>query len=134
MTMIEDRNDNGNLDAHERDGVATGEQVPDDGDGVLDGDHLSIALAAATAFHSVAWNADLSVYDADNDGQVQVGANEYTMAQVTLHVLTHEMGHGVGIGPHCNDVTCLMYSETPNWDRQDHLCPRCQGLLRIHNR
>ena len=134
MTMIEDRNDNGNLDAHERDGVATGAQVPDDGDGVLDGDHLSIALAATTAFYSVAWNADLSVYDADNDGQVQVGTNEYTMAQVTLHVLTHEMGHGVGIGPHCNDATCLMYSETPNWDRQDHLCPRCQGLLRIHNR
>jgi hypothetical protein len=131
MAMIEDRNDNGTLDAHERDGVATGVQVPDDGDNVLDGDHLSVPVA--TAYRSFAWNSDLTVYDIDNDGLVQVGANEYTVPHVTLHIITHEMGHAAGIATHCNDRTCVMFNGVPDWDRQDHLCPRCQALLLIHN-
>ena len=66
----------GVLDAHERDRVATGAQVPDDGDNVLDGDHLSIPIAGNVPFRSVAWNSDLSIYDIDDDGVLN--APEYT--------------------------------------------------------
>jgi hypothetical protein len=133
QVAVEDRNDNGSLQSWEDDDTSSGGwNFPDNGDGGLDGDYLGTAVRAL-AFISRAWTGDLSVFDFDNDGRVELGANDYTLARVTLHVLTHEMGHALGIRAHCQDSTCLMYEATLNWDRQDHLCPRCQGLLRIHN-
>ncbi len=130
---VEDANDNGLLDPKEDDLIASGAGTPDNGNGALEGDRLSIQIPAATAMKSIAWAGNLSVYDPDSNGLVNTLGGEFTMAQVTLHVMTHEMGHAAGIATHCADPTCLMFSQSENWSRQDHLCPRCQGLLLIHN-
>jgi len=146
---VEDDNDNGVLDAGE----------DDNNNGALDGDHLSIPLPGQVPFRSLAWGTAANrrnPYDADGNGQIWVD-REYTKAEVTTHVTTHEMGHALGIGPpytnqvnllrfltgsslmayngqgHCDDARCVMYWRVNNWRRQDFLCSDCQSLLRVHN-
>jgi len=137
---VEDANDNGRLDANERDG---GGDPFDDGDGDLDGDRLFLDAA-----NHYAVNRALSPFDHDGDDLVWTSAffedpiaagvsaavaGEYSKAVVTRHLITHEMGHGVGIGPHCNDASCLMYQWSMGWHRDGHFCDTCRSRILIHN-
>jgi hypothetical protein len=132
---VEDVNDNGVLDANENDGPGGGPPA-DDGDGVLDGDHVVISGA------SFDWAQELADDDIDDDGLVELprydstpvnSADEYSKAQVLQHTITHEMGHAGGISGHCSEPTCLMYSSSNNWKREGHFCDACRAALKIHN-
>jgi hypothetical protein len=140
---IEDANDNGRLDANERNGTSGANDPGDDGDGDLDGDHLFL-----DASNHYAVNRDLGPFDHDGDDLVWTSAffedpaaagvpaevrNEYAKNIVIRHLITHEIGHGVGIGPHCNDATCVMYQWTMGWHRDGHFCNVCRGRILIHN-
>ncbi|MFC2083175.1 hypothetical protein ACFLSG_03960 [Candidatus Bipolaricaulota bacterium] len=156
--MVEDRNDNGHLDPSEQDNNF------DDGDNVLDGDRLRFAYAPGTggAFISGDWNAGaanpgaFNVYNRNGDAQVEAPDGSYTRQQVDVMIITHELGHALGVGSgntlwynlrrliggglavfdgagHCSDPRCTMFRETNNFTRQDFLCPNCQAVLLIHN-
>jgi len=138
LTRVEDTNDNGVLDAVEKDGSTS--PPPDDADGVLDGDHVVPNGATWN------WGQDLNPMDIDNNSKVELprasvvpvnAADESTKAQVVQHTITHEMGHGVGIngpfGGHCDDNTCLNAQSPENWRRDGHFCNDCRAMILIHN-
>ena len=135
---VEDQNDNGVLDKKE----------DINGTGTLDGDRLDSNLST--------WmlGGKLDPFDIDNDVLVELPQNkgdpnsvpagdEYDMERVFSHVITHEIGHSVGMGQgdpgmvdslgHCFDPTCIMYQFSNNWNRQGHFCEYHQMLIRIHN-
>jgi hypothetical protein len=139
VTKVEDSNDNGELDANERDGATL--PPPDDGDNELDGDYV-----VATSGGGWDWNQDLNPCDINNNGKVELGYNiampvnagdEYSKEQVVRHTATHEIGHAVGIrgmiDGHCDDQTCLMYRIPNNWKRDGHFCNDCRSRIKIHN-
>jgi hypothetical protein len=85
---------------------------------------------------------DLSVFDADKDGLVENPrvddplqiTKEYTPKMLQLHTVIHEMGHGVGCDEqHTTDLTCVMYQDSPDWDRAGHFCPYALSQIYIHN-
>ncbi len=135
---VEDTDDNGVLDANEKDGATS--PPTDDGDNDFDGDY-------PVKDAPWEWNHDLSPMDIDNDGLVELpmdnevpvpGDDEYTKAEVVRHTITHEMGHAVGItypqhDGHCEDETCVMYYLSPNWQRDGHFCDDCRAKILIHN-
>lgn len=69
---------------------------------------------------------------------------EYDFTAVVRHVITHELGHAVGMGKgdvsalnngwHCCDPTCVMYQWNIDWNRSGKFCPYHQGLIRVHNK
>jgi len=84
----------------------------------------------------------LSVFDANCNGlienprvddPVQI-TKEYNPEMIQLHTVIHEMGHGVGCdGQHTTDPTCVMYQDSPNWDRAGHFCSYALSQIYIHN-
>lgn len=89
-----------------------------------------------------------SVFDADADGRVEnpivsdpadlepsrLDPGEYTLKQVQLHTILHEMGHAVGMDEqHTSDPDCLMYEQSINWDRAGHFSPAARSQILIHN-
>lgn len=98
---VEDTNDNGVLDPNEKDGNTN--PPHDDGDNNFDGDH---PVKSGATWE---WNHDLSPMDIDNDDMVELprypqvpvsSGDEYTKPHVVKHVITHQMGHAIGIdGP-----------------------------------
>jgi CSLREA domain-containing protein len=126
LSAVEDDNDNGVLDA-------TGAMTEDvNVNSQLDGD-----LVVVSAF-----DKDLSAFDIDNDGLVelpivsdpqQVSAQfEYTRTHVLMHTISHEIGHALGL-LHNTDAACLMFDKTPNWSRAHCLSPDSKAQMQIHN-
>jgi len=89
-----------------------------------------------------------SVFDAEGDGMVenpmlgdsamlnkhQQDPGEYTLEQVQLHTVLHEMGHAVGMDEqHTVDPSCLMYQKSINWNRAGHFSPAARSQILIHN-
>jgi hypothetical protein len=92
---------------------------------------------------------DYSSFDTDADGHVEnpivadpsgldplkLDTGEYTLQQVQLHTVLHEMGHAVGMDEqHTSDPDCLMYKESINWDRAGHFSPAARSQILIHNK
>jgi predicted Zn-dependent protease len=74
--------------------------------------------------------------------QTQIPVNssgEYTKDQVVQSVITHEMGHAVGIkGPaqnngNCPNQGCIMYYKPDNWNTNLDFCEECREMILIHN-
>ena len=60
---------------------------------------------------------------------------EYTLKQVQLHTVLHEMGHAVGMDEqHTSDPLDLMYEESINWSRAGHFSPYSQSQILVHNK
>ena len=88
------------------------------------------------------YRSDLSTFDVDNDGKVElpevndpasIDPNfEYTRAHVLKHTITHEMGHAVGMA-HNSDSTCLMYEYSNNWSRDHFFSDYAKSQMQIHN-
>ena len=86
---------------------------------------------------------ELSPFNVDNDSEVElpvVGSvqeidlvTENTLAQGLKMVITHELGHTVGIGLHTNDSLCAMNNESNNLIRDNHFSQTAAELVRIHN-
>jgi hypothetical protein len=112
---------------------------------VLDGDRMDpqwkTRLWGSRVFEA---GGDFSVFDADGDGRVETPvasdsaaidpAFEYTLDQLQLHTIFHEMGHAIGIIGHTAEDTCLMYVESLNWSRANHFSPAAQSQILIHNK
>jgi predicted Zn-dependent protease len=119
---------------------------------VLDGDRMDPDwkthnyLGPGGQEYNAGWQ--YSVYDADADGRVEnpivddsavldpgkLDPGEYTLEQVQLHTVLHEMGHAVGMSEqHTTDSSCLMYEESINWDRAGHFSPAARSQILIHN-
>ena len=140
---VEDCNDNGEVDEEIYYNEADGDLTPpaDNTDQFLDGDH------PIPSGESWDYEQELSPMDIDDDGLVTLpmdnqvpvpGDDEYTKTEVVQNVITHEIGHAVGIDyldndGHCVDSTCLMYMYTNNFSRDDHFCNGCRAKIRIHN-
>jgi hypothetical protein len=60
-------------------------------------------------------------------------AFKFSREQVLKHVITHEIGHGVGVNIENADSTCVMYQYSNNWIRDNHFSSGAAGLNRIHN-
>jgi hypothetical protein len=143
---LEDTDDNGDVSGHGPNSEDHSSQGGDD-DRKLDGDHVDAAWEASNPGHP---EHDLSPFDVDQDdlllpagqgnhgleqpGVAAVGPNvwEYSRAQVFKHVLTHEIGHAVGI-THLNDPTGVMFNTTNNWLRDGHFSDVADESIQIHN-
>ena len=133
VSKVEDSNDNGVLDNNEKDGNATTPHDTNDAD--FDGDYPEKS--------GVTWvfTNDLTPHNIDNDGSIELPlaadvnsiVNDYTKAHVVMRTVNHEMGHSVGISPHCWDTTCAMYGGINNYNRHGHFCNTCRGKILIHN-
>lgn len=60
-------------------------------------------------------------------------AFKFSREQVLKHVITHEIGHGVGVNIENADSTCVMYQYSNNWIRDNHFSSGAAALSRIHN-
>jgi hypothetical protein len=120
------------------------------GNKVLDGDRMDPNWKSAPRWGAEEYEAgrNYSAFDADGDGMVenpivtdsaaltpgQQDPGEYTLEQVQLHTVLHEMGHAVGMSEqHTTDPDCLMYEESIDWDRAGHFSPAARSQILIHN-
>ncbi|MBI3636010.1 MAG: IPT/TIG domain-containing protein, partial [Candidatus Rokubacteria bacterium] len=127
--------------------VDTGEATVN---GVLAGD-----VYTAGVFKQLAGATGLSAMAVTNDGCVQLpfvsdptsiarctdptavtgpASAQATKRQVVRSVLTHELGHGVGVNTHTTDSTDLMYQYSNNWIRDGHFSATAGALIQIHNK
>jgi len=133
VSKVEDTNDNGVLDNNEQDANDTAPY--DDGDEDFDGDYPVQSGGV--------WNfwKNLSPHDINRNGEIELPlaadvnsiVYEYEKADVVRHVITHEMGHSVGIENHCTSTTCVMYEIAINYERDGHFCNICRATIFIHN-
>ena len=113
--------------------------------------------------NTASWNnpAKLSPFNIDNDAWVELpevnaepqaldpnnklAGKEYTIQEVNRHVVTHEIGHAVGMGVgdaaivdsqgHClHDTNCLMFRYSIDWNRDGYFCPYHQSMIQIDNK
>jgi hypothetical protein len=87
-----------------------------------------------------------STFDANGNGLVELPVVSDSMAitsvqessahKVQRHTILHEMGHAVGsMNPeHSSDDKCVMYFDSPNWDRPDHFGIDPRKQIMIHNK
>jgi hypothetical protein len=127
ITAVDDKNDDGIGTTTEMKIIAPTNS--------FDGDRMAVS-STCTAAETTAYgiyctlHKDLSVVDIDKDENVElplysdpaqanaaaIASNEYTKEQVLKHVITHELGHVVGL-VEISDSTSVMYQWTTDWKR-----------------
>jgi hypothetical protein len=149
--------DNGVLDPWGSSGL---EDKDDDGvkdkkedrnrNGLLDGDRIEPNVST--------WDnlSKLSPFNIDNDDFVELpqqkgdpsllvgkASVEYSLADVFGNVITHEIGHAVGMGTgnpslldnlgHCFVETCPMFQYSINWEPADQFCHYHENMIQLIN-
>jgi uncharacterized delta-60 repeat protein len=105
-------------------------------DNKLDGDKVASTTDAAK------WNKNLTTFDINNNQKVELpfrmhptnipAQYEYTMEQVLKILITHEMGHAVGVSAtHTADADCIMFNVSNNWNRDDTFGAAARSQIRI---
>jgi hypothetical protein len=140
IARVEDANDNGKKDGGE----------DKSGNGQLDGDY-PVPLNAGSSGPPWNYNQQLSPFNINNNyyngdpnrplielpvasnPDTVNAANESTREQVLKHVITHELGHALGITFENADSTCVMYQYSNNWIRDGHFSTDAATLIRVHN-
>ncbi len=133
---LEDVDDNGEISGH-------GPNSEDaDRDHFLDGDHYAKGIWHPS---NPVVQLDLSVHDIDNNGSVELpllgtgpavppGTVQYLKPDVLMHVITHEIGHAIGVpGSHLFDPTGVMYYESNNWSRAKHFSHQADADIQVWN-
>jgi hypothetical protein len=158
IKRVEDQNDNGMDDGED----ATGNSLLD-GDHPVRNDPTSEVYVSGSAKYvkpypgadidgdgkADEWDFlfELSPFNVDNDSapvEVElplVGSSsdyidplyENTLEQVVKMIVTHELGHNVGITVHTGDTSCAMHEKTNNFVRDKHFSSTAEALVRIHN-
>ena len=99
-----------------------------------------------------AFDRQLSPLDVNSDGCVELptvtdptplprcdpnadsaAAPQATKQQLVRFLITHELGHNVGVNLHTTVATCVMYQYSINWTR-DQFSPQAADLIQIHNK
>jgi len=89
----------------------------------------------------------MSPFDVDGDGFMERPAlsdpgvansslkieTEYSLAEVWLFVVSHEIGHALGGPIHSDESRCLMNRYAESWRTVDYLSNYYRSLLRVHN-
>jgi hypothetical protein len=143
--VVEDQDDDGNYT----------KKKDKNKDKRLNGDFVEMNMAT--------WNnpGKLSPFNIDKDAWVELpqdkgeplaldpnsklAGKEYTIQEVNRHVVTHEIGHAVGMGVgdadivdsygHClHETKCLMFRYSIDWNRDGYFCPYHQSMIQIDNK
>jgi nitrous oxidase accessory protein NosD len=111
-----------------------------DASGVWEGDYRT--------YNPNDWQAPgrVSPFDIDSDGYVELPAlsdplaagsgkieDEYSLPEVWLFLITHEMGHALGGPSHTDIPNDLMSRYTYSWRTHNYLSNYYRSLLRVHN-
>jgi len=122
--------------------------------GLIDvGDATVNGQLAGDAYISGSFTQQLTAMDANNDGCVELptvadpttigrctptadtaASPSASRQQVGRSVITHEVGHAVGISTHTSDSTDIMYMSTINFTRDGHFSDTAAALVQIHNK
>lgn len=109
--------------------------------GELDGDRMDPSWAMEYNISNPEWirGHELSTFDTNNDGRIENPSGtittQYTPEQIQLHTVIHEMGHAVGCDKeHTSDPACVMYDDSPDWDRAGHFSTHAREQIYIHNK
>jgi hypothetical protein len=155
VAKVEDDNDNGNRDPRED---LTGNLLID-GDHPVRNDPTSTVYDSLSSKYvkpypgsdidkdgkDDEWDFlfELSPFDINNNGMVELPvrgtvdeieiATENSKEQAVKMIVTHELGHNVGITMHTSDSTCAMNNESNNLIRDNHFSQSAAELVRIHN-
>jgi hypothetical protein len=111
--------------------------------GLLNGDRKK------TDWQSTSWGNgvyrkgyQLSVFDVNGNGMVENPevtdpanmTKQYIPDELQRHTIIHEMGHGTGVKGHTSDDKCVMYNDSPDWDRAGHFGDTARAQIKIHNK
>jgi hypothetical protein len=113
----------------------------------MDGDGIDIDVDGDGKDDQWDFRFKLSPFNVDSDANpvevelpvVGSGADyidplyENTVEQVVKMMVTHELGHNVGITLHTNNSDCAMNGETNNFVRDNYFSSTAEALVRIHN-
>jgi hypothetical protein len=126
---VEDQDDNGTLSKKEDKIIQKNNE--------LDNDHYVIPPT---------FGAQLSTFNIDGDSSPvmvelpvftdpsdpNLSNHEYTRDQVLKHTISHELGHGMGIGHNSNSGD-LMYEFSNSWNRDGIFSVLSLSQIKIHN-
>jgi hypothetical protein len=117
------------------------------------GDATVSGLLAGDTYIAGSFNQQLSALDVNSDGCVELpivpdpttltrcapnlpsaAAPSATKQQVVRSIVTHELGHAVGVNTHTTDSTDIMYQYSINWTRDGNFSSGAAVLIQIHNK
>jgi hypothetical protein len=127
----------------------SGVEAPDANDPDNDGDGIDVDIDDPADLKDDQWDFrfELSPFNVDGDsapvevelpvmGSVTESIDplyENGLWQVIKMIVTHELGHNVGINLHTTKDDCAMNNETNNFVRDDFLSSTAEALVRIRN-
>ncbi|OGL28629.1 MAG: hypothetical protein A3G44_16850 [Candidatus Rokubacteria bacterium RIFCSPLOWO2_12_FULL_73_47] len=114
-----------------------------DADGLLGGDvfvagQFSLSVSAMDVNNDdcveLPFVADPTTLTACDARAASASGPQATFRQVVRAIVTHELGHALGVNVHTTDVTDVMYQYSINWTRDNHFSSQAGQLIQVHNK